>query len=209
MRIPATCDGCGALFDLVHALDCKKGGLVTQHHNKVRDALGDIAALAFKEVTREPVVREADETRGISALVGDLGVRGVWQPQAEALFDIHVVDTDAQSHAHCSVNAVLATAEKEKKRKYTQATHARHASFSPFVLTVDGLMAREAHFVVQRIARALSTKWSKSYGVVMGWVQTRMSFAILRATNLCVRGSRVKWRSGTGMEDGAGLALTM
>ena len=49
MRMPATCDGCGAPFSLVHALDCKKGGLVTQHHNEVRDALGDIAALAFKK----------------------------------------------------------------------------------------------------------------------------------------------------------------
>ena len=106
-------------------------------------------------------------------------MRGVWQPQAEALFDIRVIDTDAQSHAHRSVKAVLATAEKEKKIKYNQASQAHHASFSPFVLTVDGLMAREACFVVQRIARALSTKWSKSYGVVMGWVQTRMSFAIL------------------------------
>ena len=37
---------------------------------------------------REPVVREADEIRGVSALVADLGVRGVWQPQTEALFDV-------------------------------------------------------------------------------------------------------------------------
>ena len=151
---------------LVHALDSKKGGLVTQCHNEVRDALGDIAALAFKEETREPVVREADEARGISALVADLGVRGVWQLQAEALFDIRVIDTDAQSHAHSSVNVVLATAEKEK-RKYTKAAQARHASFFPFVFTVDGLMVQEAHFVVQQIATALSTKWSKSYGVVI------------------------------------------
>ena len=78
-----------------------------------------------------------------------------------------------------------------------------------FIIIIIGLMALEVHFVVQRIARALATKWRKSYGMVMGWVQTRRSFAILRATNLCVRGSRVKWRSGTGMEDGAGLALTM
>ena len=94
------------------------------------------------------------------------------------------------------VNAVLAMAEKEKKRKYNQAAQACHASFSPFVLTVDGLMAREARFVMQQIDRTLSTKWSKSYGVVMGWVQTRMSIAFLRAANLCVHGSRVKWRSG-------------
>ena len=47
----------------------------------MRDALGDIAALAYKELMREPV-REVDETRGIPAVVGDLG-GGVWQPQTE------------------------------------------------------------------------------------------------------------------------------
>ena len=53
---------------------------------------------------REPVVREADEARGISALVADLGVRGVWQPQTVALFDIPVTDTDGiiySSHREC------------------------------------------------------------------------------------------------------------
>ena len=35
-----------------------------------------------------------------------------------------------------------------------------------------------------------------SHSEVMGWVRARMAFAILRATNLCLRGSRVKWRSG-------------
>ena len=33
-----------------------------------------------------------------------------------------------------------------------------------------------------------------------------MVFAILRATNLC--GSRKKWRSGTGMDGGAGLPFS-
>jgi hypothetical protein len=209
LRMPAVCDGCGAPFDLVHALDCKKGGLITQRHNEVRDALGDIAAMAYNEVVKEPIVREADEARGITALFADLGVRGVWQPQSEALFDVRVVDTDAQSYVQRSVSAVLATAEREKKRKYTQATEARHASFSPFVLSVDGFLAREARFVVRRFADRLAIKWGKSYSEVMGWMKTRLSFAILRATNRCVRGSRTKWRTGLGMEDGAGLAMVM
>ena len=38
------------------------------------------------------------------------------------------------------------------------------------MLSVYGLMARWACFVVQQLARALSTKWNKSYGEVMGWV---------------------------------------
>ena len=158
---------------------------------------------------REPVAREADEIRGVSALVADLGVRGVWQPQTEALFNVCVVDTDAQSYAHRTVSAVLSTAEKEKKRKYTHAAQARHASFFPFVASVEGVMAREGRFTVQRFADRLSTRWSKPYSEVMGWLQTRLSFAILRATNRCVRGSRAKWRSGVGMDNGAGLAQIM
>ena len=31
----------------------------------------------------------------------------------------------------------------------------------------------------------------------------------LRATNLCLRGSRVKWRSGHGMDDGAGTDVVL
>ena len=42
-----SCDECGSAFSLSHALDCYKGGLVTQRHDEVRDALGDFAALAL------------------------------------------------------------------------------------------------------------------------------------------------------------------
>ena len=37
--MPSNCDGYGSPFDMTHALDCKKGGLVTQRHNEVRDAV--------------------------------------------------------------------------------------------------------------------------------------------------------------------------
>ena len=45
---------------------------------------------------REPVV--ADDCTDGETLVSDLGVLGVWSPQSEALFEIRVIDTDAQSY---------------------------------------------------------------------------------------------------------------
>ena len=48
-------------------------------------------------------------------------------------------------------------------------------------------------------------KWEKSNSEVFGWMRARLSFAILRATNLCLKGSRTNWRSAFGMDDGTGL----
>lgn len=43
----------------------------------------------------EPVVREADTKIGTQALIVELAFYGVWLPQAEVLFDIRIIDTDA------------------------------------------------------------------------------------------------------------------
>ena len=55
--IAALCDGCGSQFSTGHALDCRNEGLVIQRHNVIRDALGDLASIAYKDVVRELVVR--------------------------------------------------------------------------------------------------------------------------------------------------------
>ena len=205
LKTPGHCDGCGEEFSFQHARDCKKGGLVTQRHNEVQDALGDLAAIVYKDVVREPIVQEADDSRGRPALIADLSIRGVWQPQTAALLDVCVVDTDTQSYASCTVDAVLCSAEQEKKRKYSAAVEDRRASFTPFVVSVDGVLGHDAQHLIKRLCDQIAMKWEKSHSEVMGWVRARMAFAILRATNLCLRGSRVKWRSGHGMDDGAGL----
>ena len=137
-----------------------------------------------------------------------LNNQGVVNKKIIRLFQ-YIYETLVYLYVQRSVSAVLLSAEREKKRKYTQATEARHATFSPFVLSVDGVLAREARFVLKRFADKLSKKWSKPYSEVMGWLQTCLSFAILCAINRCVCGSHVKWRSGFGMENGVGMAIVM
>ena len=88
-----------------------------------------MAALVWRHVHREPIIQDSSNEH--DALVVDLGIRGVWQPQAEALFDICVIDTDAQSYQSHSPQTVLASAEAEKKRKYSTACSDRRASFTP------------------------------------------------------------------------------
>ena len=64
LNLPPKCDGCGATSSLDHCLICRKGGLVVQRHNEIRDAIGDLAALAWGQVRRETVVVEAGDQHG-------------------------------------------------------------------------------------------------------------------------------------------------
>ena len=93
----------------------------------------------------------------------------------------------------------------KKKKKYLDAVEARHASFTPFVTSIDGVLAREANSVIKLLATRIALKWEKPLSEVTGWVRATLAFAILRATNLCIRGSRVKWRRAVHIDDGAGL----
>ena len=138
-----------------------------------------------------------------------MAVRELWQPQTEALLDVHVVDTDAKSHSHRPVNHVIRYAEKEKKDKYVAAVEARRGSFTPFVVSVDGYVGQEGSRVLKRAAEVLAIKWDKYYSCVIDWIRASMTFSIIRAMNLCLCGSRVKWRSvgSMGFEDGVVMPL--
>ena len=167
VQLPPVCDGCGGMFSIQHALDCRTGGLVIRRHNEIRDSLGDMCSLVYSDVSKEPVVRYADETGG--ALVGDLRVRGFWQPQVDCILDIRVNDTDAPSHINRPVRAVLASAE-QKKRKYLDAVEFRRGkfrrgTFTPFVLSVDGVLGQAAEHFLKNLATTLAFKWDKSYSV--------------------------------------------
>ena len=93
--------------------------------------------------------------------------------------------------------------------KYVDAVEARHATFAPFVESVDGVLGREARMFVNHLGDSIADMWKKSHSEVTGWVRAKMSFAILRATNLCLRGSRRKWRRVMDINDGAGLPSYM
>ena len=154
-------------------------------------------------MTKEPIVCESSFADLSSVtLFADLRIHGVWQPQVDFLFDVHVTDVDAPSYRSRSSQAVLCSAEVEKQCKYMEACLASHASFTPLCFSTDGMFGTEADFFLRCLAEQLSTKWERLYSEVIGWVRSRLSFAILWATMLCVQGLRSRWRS-LGIVDGA------
>ena len=71
-------------------------GLIGHHHNGVCDSISSsLTSHVWGNVVHKHVICK-QYTSSDSAQIDVL--RGMWIPQTEALFDIHVVDTDTQSY---------------------------------------------------------------------------------------------------------------
>ena len=93
-------------------------------------------------------------------------------------------------------------------RKYLEAVESLRASFTPFVQSMEVVLGQEAHSIMRRMAEQLSLHWERLYSTAMSWMHTRLFFfTTIRATDLCVRDSRVKCWSVAVMEDGVDLPL--
>ena len=197
--LPLKCP-CGASFSLQHALDCKLGGFRTIQHNEVRDLFGDLMREAGHTVEIEPKLQKLsgegfdyksankeDDARS------DLKVTGFWREMRQAYFDVKVVSPFARSYSHLTQASILKTAEKSKLREYKERIHeVEHADFNPLVFTTVGAMGPQCQIVVKKLAEKLSAKKGLMRSVVTGWLRVRLSFALLRTSLLCVRGTRRK-----------------
>ena len=63
--------------------------------------------------------------------------------------------------------------------QYNSAAEARQASFTPFVVSTDGMLGREANFLLKRLAQSISIKWEKPLGQTTRRLRAKLSFAIL------------------------------
>jgi len=229
--LPSHCDGCGQKFDVRHALECKKGGLVILRHDEIRNELSDLASKALipSAVRDEPLIhtsrpavqmpeldpstpavsRNFHKNRGEDR--GDVLIRGLWDRGTDCIIDVRVTDLDAKSNRSRDPAKVLESHEKEKKKKYLEPCLKQRRHFTPFVVSTDGLLGKEAKTLLKVLSTLLAEKWGKSYSEVCGYVNARMSIAIVRATHLCIRGSRVPTSRMSNRrpqwEDKAGLSL--
>ena len=81
--------------------------------------------------------------------------------------------------------------ENAKKRVYDQRIReVEHSSFVPLVMSVTGGLGRIATTTYKRLASMLSSKWNQPYSTTMGWLRCRLSFSLLRASVLAIRGAR-------------------
>ena len=91
---------------------------------------------------------------------------------------------------HPSAN-MSPTYQNEKKRMYaSRVMEVEQATFTPLVFTTTGGMAPECQVYHKRPAELPSAKKVEDYSTTMSWIRTRISFAFLRTSLLCLRRSR-------------------
>ena len=176
-------------------MNCKRGGFVIIRHNNIRDFEAKLLKQACNDVEIEPPLQplEDEQVAGITGEEARLDIlaRGFWRQGQNAFFDIRVTNTNATSQANMSSAKIYAKHEAEKKRNYNQRViQVEHGTFTPLVFAVNGGMAPECEQYHKHLAEKISEKSGEGYSKVISWIRCKLSFLILRAALMCIRGSR-------------------
>ena len=192
--LPSKCP-CGQRFDTDHALNCKRGGFVIMRHNNVQDFESNLLAQVCSDVELEPPLQPltGENVRGLAddGARTDIRARGFWRPAQNAFFDVRLTNLNARSQAHLSTERVFAKHEKEKKKDYNdRIMRVEHGTFTPLVFSLNGVMAPECERFHKHLAQRIADKTGQRYSSIMTMIRCKLSFLILRACLLCIRGSR-------------------
>ena len=181
---------------------------MTRRHNNVRDLLAGLMREAgCKPVETEPHLQPIPP--GLQRRVGrgprtgavistdaddarlDVLATGVWGDQRRAFFDIRVTDPLAPSYISTSLDQHKKSQEKLKKNSYNdRVLQVERASFTPLVFTVAGGAGREASRLMSILGERIASKTSQPKSAVMGVMRTRLSYTLIRANTVCLRGHK-------------------
>jgi hypothetical protein len=114
------------------------------------------------EIETHNVVKDTEGMSTPTEGRGDLLIRNLWKHQTDCILDVHITNLGAPSNIHRKPEAVILSQEREKK-KYLQACLDQRRHFSPFVVSCDGVLGKEAKVVLQNLTGSLAKKSGKYY----------------------------------------------
>ena len=184
-------------------MDCKKGGFISQRHDNIRDFLTVCLDKVCKDVQTEPHLLKVTNERfsHMSANTSDearldIKARGFWRKGETAFFDVRVTHVNSNSSKNLSTSQSFRRHEEAKKREYLERVlNVEHGSFTPLVFGTNGGMGLECQKFLRNLAMKMSENCEERYENIICWLRTRISMEITRSSLLCLRGSRVPFRS--------------
>ena len=183
-------------------------------HNELRDGVADLSGKYFtpSHLRNDPLIftgcavkspkANLDSSKATTVTTtmpqletteqkGDLLICDLWKNGTNSVQDMHVVNAYAKSHLAKTPEKCLQEADRAKKKMYLEAFLQLRQHFSLFIAFINGLMGVEAMAALKMIASRLATKWQQPYSVTCGYVKSRVTITLVRATHRCIQGYRV------------------
>ena len=79
-------------------------------------------------------------------------IQGLWDRKVEAIIDVKFGDADADSCKYEPMATLLARWVTINKNKHSKNYNDQRKKFSPFVLSVDGILGRESLVVLAQLS---------------------------------------------------------
>ena len=119
---------------------------------------------------------------------GDVLIWGLWDRQTGAIVDIKLGDADVDTYRFDPMVTLLDWWKKTKKDKNGKHFHEQRKHFSPFVLSVNGMLGREALVVLADLSRIMAAKIDEPILHVQGWINGHITNAVARSYSCMIRG---------------------
>ena len=164
-------------------------------HNNIRDFEANLLRKICNDVEIEPALQPL-EGENVTGLTGDearpdIRARSLWRNGQNAFLDVRVTNVNCSSQANRLPAKIYAKHEDEKRRSYNQRImQVEHGTFTPLVFSVNGGAGPECEKFHKHVAEKIAEKTGDRYEHIISWIRCKLSFIILRACLMCVRGSR-------------------
>ncbi len=184
-------------------MNCHRGGFINMRHDNIRDFTCKLLEQVCNDVESEPHLQKVPDGVRFKPSVNvsdearsDCRARGYWRAAQNSFFDFCVTNAEAISQRDRTVAAVLRSKEQDKKRAYnTRIMEVDQGTFTPLILTTKGVMGHECDKFFKSLAEKLAKKKGERYEDIMRYIRVKISFLVLKAALLCLRGTRVKSNS--------------
>ena len=197
-NLPSICP-CTKAFNVTHAMNCHKGGFINSRHDNIKNFAAKLLEGLCKDVEVEPHLQPCNGVRFKPSVNTsnearlDVRARGFWRNGQNAFFDVCITNAEADSQVDRSVDAILRTHETKKKTAYnTRIIEIEHGTLTPIIFTTKGAMGNECEKFFKALAQKLSKKKGEQYADIIRYIRIKLSFLVLKASLLCLRGTRVK-----------------
>ena len=108
-------------------------------------------------------------------------IRSLCYRHTDAIIDVKLGDTHEKIYIFEPMSALLAWWEKIKKYNHDNHCHEQQIIFSPFVLSVDGMLGREALVILENLSQLMAAKMDEPISHVQVWINGQFEIAVARS----------------------------